>query len=103
MALCNPLQTIIVGLLKCSATARTTEQQTMTRLDFILKYSVLELRCNPTINQVSLKAYNDFLKNKKPGNNNKEVFRRLGGGGNDILSNPTELFIILIIFVVSSL
>ncbi len=60
VALSNPLQTIIVGLLKSSVPALTTEQQTMTRLHFILKYSTVELRHNPTINQPSLRAYIDL-------------------------------------------
>lgn len=55
MALCNPLQTIIVGL-RSSVHALTSEQQTMTRLHFILKYSMVELRHNPMINQPSLGA-----------------------------------------------
>lgn len=64
-ALCNPLQTIIVGLLKSSVPALTREQQTMTRLHFILKYSTVELRRNPTINQPSLRAYIDLCRVKE--------------------------------------
>lgn len=60
LALCNPLQMIILGLLKSSMPALPTKQQTMTRLHFILKYSTVELRHNPTINQPSLRAYIDL-------------------------------------------